>query len=77
MNVLQKNDINELLTTLKGADEVDIIVRKDGQDIHFEADWLRGVLEYFVGSTGITTTTDQRPTTKIDPRFVSGNERNE
>lgn len=45
MNRLQIEDIHKLLETLKGSDEADIKVRKDAQDIWFEADWLQEVLE--------------------------------
>lgn len=42
MEVIVKveEEIQRLLALLKGADGVDIKIRKDGQDIWFEADWL-------------------------------------
>lgn len=38
-------DLQKLLVLLKGADEVDIKIRKDARDVWFEADWLEEALE--------------------------------
>lgn len=45
MNKLQIEDIRKLVDTLRGSHEVDIKVRKDAQDIWFEADWLEEILK--------------------------------
>ena len=41
INNLQRMSLSTLKDTLKWAKSADIIVRKDGQDYHFEADWLK------------------------------------
>lgn len=45
MNRLERDEFERLRVTLRGADEVNIIVRKDAQDLYFEADWLADILE--------------------------------
>ncbi len=54
MNSLQRTDIARLKQELRGADEVNIHIRKDAQDIYIEADWLKGVIDYFINTTGVT-----------------------
>jgi hypothetical protein len=44
VNEPQQRDIDELLRILPGAHYVDVVVRIDGQDKHFEADWLYALL---------------------------------
>jgi hypothetical protein len=41
VNELQRRSIIKLIDTLKWSKSADIVVRKDGQDHRFEADWLK------------------------------------
>lgn len=43
MNI--QDELTKLKQLLRGADEVNIKIRKDAQDVYFEADWLLKVLE--------------------------------
>ena len=42
INELQLDSIKRLIAYMPWSHHADIIVRKDGQDKHFEADWLKG-----------------------------------
>ena len=42
VNELQLASLQQLLQTLPWSQHVDTVVRKDGQDFHFETDWLKG-----------------------------------
>ena len=41
VNELQRRSIIRLIEMLKWSKSADILVRKDGQDHRFEADWLK------------------------------------
>jgi hypothetical protein len=41
LNELQKRSIAALLEAVKGAHYIDVMVRKGGKDLQFQADWLR------------------------------------
>lgn len=43
-----KESIAELREALRGRHEVNIHIRKDGQDLYFEADWLDELLDKLV-----------------------------
>jgi len=45
LNELQVASMRRLREALKWSHHTDIIVRKDGQDLHFEADYLREMLD--------------------------------
>lgn len=49
LNEPQIDTIERLRPKLRGAKTVDLFVRKDGQDHHFEADWLRHALDIVCG----------------------------
>jgi len=49
INELQRASVSKLRATLRWSSHTDIIVRKDGQDHHFEADWLRDALDRLCG----------------------------
>lgn len=42
LNEAQVETFRRMVDTLPWSDEATITIRKDGQDHHFEADWLRG-----------------------------------
>lgn len=54
LNELQYNSINKLRETLRWSHSTDIIVRKDGQDFHFEGDWLRDAIDLLISWAGIS-----------------------
>jgi hypothetical protein len=45
MNRLEREEFERLRASLRGADKIDVRVRKDAQDLWFEADWLADILE--------------------------------
>lgn len=49
LNEPQTDTIDRLRHKLRGAHYVDVVVRKDGQDHHFECDWLRHALDILCG----------------------------
>ncbi len=53
LNEPQQDSIDKLRKTLEWSHYVNVIVRKDGQDHHFEADWLRDALNILCGQTFI------------------------
>ena len=52
INELQKESIERLRKTLEWSHYANVVVRKDGQDIVFEADWLRDALNVLCGKNG-------------------------
>jgi len=40
LNSLQLDTFKEMLKTLKWCHSANVVIRKDGQDFNFEADWL-------------------------------------
>lgn len=40
INDLQRESIQKLVKHAKGAHYINVYIRKNGQDYHFEADWL-------------------------------------
>ena len=49
LNEPQRATIDKLRRTLFWSHHTDVIVRKDGTDHHFEADWLRDALDRLCG----------------------------
>lgn len=49
LNEPQLRTLDRLRLTLWGSRHSDVIVRKNGQDHHFEIDWLRDALDILCG----------------------------
>jgi hypothetical protein len=41
INALQQESIRKLVTMCRGAHTIDVIVRYEGQDHRFQADWIK------------------------------------
>lgn len=65
MNELQYDDVIRLRKLLHGAHYVDVQVRKNGQDHHFECDFLKEVLDFFVDKN-IERLANNKPTPSQD-----------
>lgn len=48
MNELQFDDVQKLRKFVIGAHYVNLVVRKNGNNTVFEADWLKEVLDFYI-----------------------------
>lgn len=52
LNEWQLDSLQELAKAVRGMHNADIQVRKDGQDIWFQADWLKWLLPEIIKALG-------------------------
>lgn len=52
INDLQAGTISETLCKAPGAHNIDIVIRKDGRETRFEADWLKHLALLFLDGCG-------------------------